>query len=69
MLQMEEVKQIGEGLKSHSASVAKLKNELKIFNLVSLHSVHSHNMFVKECCNIKVLSKLKHNLLGIIGYA
>lgn len=69
MLKMEEVKQIGEGLKAHSASVAKLKNELKIVNIVSLHRVHSHNMFVKESCNIKVFSKLKHNLLGIIGYA
>lgn len=29
----------GEGLKSHSASVAKLKSELKIFDLVSLHRV------------------------------
>lgn len=69
MLKVEKVKQRNQGLESHSASVLERKNEIKVFDLVSLHRVHSHNMSGKESYNFKVFSKLKHNLLGVNGYA
>lgn len=48
---------------------AELKSEFEIFDLVSLHRVHRHNTSGKESYNFKLFSKLKLNLLGIIGYA
>lgn len=47
--------------------MAELKCEVKSFDFVSLYRVLSHNTSAKGSYNFKVFSKLKPNLLGIIG--